>query len=391
MKNQVLQYLGCVDGTRAFTGPRRVELYPTNRCNLDCIACWSFSPLLQGRHFPPQIDLDWDVMRRLLNDLAEMGCEEVQLVGGGEPMIYPKIMKALELIKSRGMRAFITSNITPITEKRADRLVDLQVDRFYASIWAATPETYAITHPSAAGNTFRNIDRTLRYLFRRKGGNRLAKPQIVIHNVVFAQNYREVRMMVDYALEVGAAAVQFTMAYTFPGSTDVLLLNESMRAEVLGQLEEIPGEIRALEGHHGPGSFLWEIDNFKRRLREDSAPRGDFDQSVLERIPCQIGWFYAIIQADGVVIPCCKGQSKPMGNVNEKPFREIWESRVYNRFRQKAKNLPKSDPYFASINCYKMCDNVQMLCKIEERMERLRPIEGIARQVALPVVRKFVK
>jgi MoaA/NifB/PqqE/SkfB family radical SAM enzyme len=330
-------------------------------------------------------------MRRLLNDLAELGCEEVHLGGGGEPMIYPKIMEALELIKSLGMGAFITSNITPITEKRVDRLVELQVDRFYASIWAATPETYAITHPNANEDVFRKIDRTLRYLYRKKGGNRLAKPQMMIHHVIFAQNHGEVRKMVDYALEVGAAAVQFTLAYTFPGATDGLLLNESMRADVLGQLEEIPEAIHALEGHHGPGSFLWEIDNFKRRLREDSAGQGDYDQSVLERIPCQIGWFYAIIQADGVVIPCCKGQSKPMGNVKETPFREIWESRVYNIFRQRAKNLPKSDPYFASINCYKMCDNVQMLCKIEERMERLRPFEWIARRVVLPVIKKIGK
>jgi MoaA/NifB/PqqE/SkfB family radical SAM enzyme len=80
-----------------------------------------------------------------------------------------------------------------------------------------------------------------------------------------------------------------------------------------------------------------------------------------------------------------------MGNVKETPFREIWESRVYNIFRQRAKNLPKSDPYFASINCYKMCDNVQMLCKIEERMERLRPFEWIARRVVLPVIKKIGK
>ena len=43
-----LRYAGCVESREAYTGPQRAEIYLTNKCNLDCIACWTFSPLLAG-------------------------------------------------------------------------------------------------------------------------------------------------------------------------------------------------------------------------------------------------------------------------------------------------------------------------------------------------------
>lgn len=387
VKSRLLQYAGCVDGRETFTGPRRAEIFPTNRCNLDCLACWSFSPLLEGRHLPPPLELEWDSTRQLITDLAQLDCEEIQLVGGGEPMIYPQIMPAIELIKALKMRCFITTNLTPVTEKRARRIVEIGVDRLYCSLWAASPETYRATHPNSSEKTFPKIDRTLRLIQELKGGCRLAKPQVILHNVIFKQNHHEVERMVEYALEVGATAVQLTMPYTFPGSTDVLLLDAKMRQEVLRQIKRIPEDIRALPGHHGPGSFLWEFDNFRRRLEQPQAGEGQYDKDILERLPCQIGWFYTIVQADGQVIPCCKGQSKPMGNIHEKSFREIWDSETYKEFRHKAKTLPKSDPYFTSINCHKMCDNIAMLDKIENHMQRLKPAEGLTHRLVVPVLK----
>ena len=374
-----LRYAGCVQGRDAFTGPQRAEVYLTNKCNLDCIACWTFSPLLKGTNQLPPVEIEWPRAQTLLRDLAAGGCEEVLFVGGGEPMIYPKIMEALELVKSLGMACFVTTNVTPITSKRANRMVQLGVDRLYASLWAAAPETYDTTHPNASGETFLKIDKTLRELRDLKIRNRATKPRVVIHNVIFNQNYHELRAMVDYAVEVGADAVQFTVPYTLPDRTDVLLMDAEMRAQVLEQIDGIPGDVRAKEGLHGSGSFLWEFDLFRERVAASTASEGHYDGNILDTLPCQIGWFFTIVRATGDVIPCCKGQNRPMGNINEKPFREIWESSRYGEFRHKAKYLPKSDPYFEPIGCTKMCDNVGQLIKIERHMQRLRPFEKAVR------------
>ncbi|MCZ7586958.1 MAG: hypothetical protein M5R36_28430 [Deltaproteobacteria bacterium] len=44
---------GVLDGERAFVGPEHVVIDPTNRCDNNCLACWTYSPLL-GRYAPPE-------------------------------------------------------------------------------------------------------------------------------------------------------------------------------------------------------------------------------------------------------------------------------------------------------------------------------------------------
>lgn len=383
-----LRYAGCVESHEAYTGPQRAEIYLTNKCNLDCIACWTFSPLLKGTNQLPPIEIEWEKAEELIRDLAAGGCEEVLFVGGGEPMIYPKIMEALELVKSLEMACFVTTNLTPVTSRRARKMVELGVDRLYVSLWAATPETYDATHPNVSGKEFTKIESILREFRNLKNASGTRKPEIIIHNVVFNLNYREVRAMVDFALETGVDAVQFTMAYTLPDRTDALLMDEAMHAEVLKQLDGIPEETRAKSGIHGPGTFLWEIDLFRGRLESTSAAEGHYDGSILKTLPCQIGWFFTIVRANGDVAPCCKGQNRPMGNINETSFREIWDSPVYEEFRHKAKVLPKDDPYFEPIGCYKMCDNIGQLVTIERHMQRLRPAEKLV-PILLPGLRKL--
>ena len=55
LSRRFLRYVGCVQGREAYTGPQRAEIYLTNKCNLDCIACWTFSPLLKGTNQLPPI------------------------------------------------------------------------------------------------------------------------------------------------------------------------------------------------------------------------------------------------------------------------------------------------------------------------------------------------
>lgn len=385
---QFLRYAGCLDGVRAFTGPKRAEIYLTNKCNLDCIACWTFSPLLRGTNQLPQVEIPWDKAELLIRDLAKGGCEEVLFVGGGEPMIYPKIMEALELVKELGMSAFVTTNMTPVTPKRVRRMVEIGVDRLYVSLWAASPESYDVTHPNVTGEEFLKIDAILREFARVKRETGKRHPEIIIHNVIFNQNHHEVRAMVDYALEVEANAVQFTVSYTLPDRTDVLLMNEAERSSVLGQIDSIPPEILSREGIHGPGTFLWELDIFRARVEGEEATEGRFDTPLLDSMPCMIGWFFTVIRANGDVIPCCKGQNKPMGNIHSETFEEIWYNGKYDLFREKAKDLPKSDPYFADIDCHKMCDNVGQLRTIDRYMTKLRPLEGPT-ALTLPVIRRL--
>jgi MoaA/NifB/PqqE/SkfB family radical SAM enzyme len=105
-----------------------------------------------------------------------------------------------------------------------------------------------------------------------------------------------------------------------------------------------------------PYLSLQGFGSFWRRVRGGSS--SERDARVVDKVPCSVGYTYARVQATGHVIPCCKAADMPLGNILEQSFEEIWFSDAYDEFRRNAIALPKSDPYFAPMECYKVCDNL---------------------------------
>jgi radical SAM protein with 4Fe4S-binding SPASM domain len=130
-----------------------------------------------------------------------------------------------------------------------------------------------------------------------------------------------------------------------------------------------PGECRSCEALvdcsidpitltvRAPYLSLQGFGSFWRRVSGEGG-EGARDAAIVDKIPCTIGYTYARVQATGHVIPCCKAATFPIGNILEKSFEEIWTSEAYEEFRHKAASLPKSDPYFDPMGCYKVCDNL---------------------------------
>lgn len=102
------------------------------------------------------------------------------------------------------------------------------------------------------------------------------------------------------------------------------------------------------------------VGPFIRRLNSSEKEIQVYERGIVDRLPCTVGWTYARVTVDGDVIPCCKASGFPLGNIHGDSLYNIWHAPPYSEFRQKALQLPKSDPYFAKINCYKSCDNAGM-------------------------------
>lgn len=101
------------------------------------------------------------------------------------------------------------------------------------------------------------------------------------------------------------------------------------------------------------------IETFIRRIKNIiKGAKRKYDTNIVDTLPCYVGWTYVRILPNGDVIPCCKAHKKPLGNINNKSFKEIWYSQKYNEFRYFAKSEKKNHPYFKVINCYKSCDNL---------------------------------
>ncbi len=88
----------------------------TRRCNLRCVHCYSHS---EDRDYAGELGTDEG--KRLLDDLAGMGCPVV-LFSGGEPLIRSDILELIRHAAAQGMRAVLSTNGTLITALLAAEL-----------------------------------------------------------------------------------------------------------------------------------------------------------------------------------------------------------------------------------------------------------------------------
>lgn len=383
-----LELAGVLHGRRAFVGPEQVTIDLTNRCNNNCIGCWTRSPLLRELEPSPRWiaqEIPYDSVIHLLNDLHDLGTRRVRFTGGGEPLMHQGLDDILRACKQRRLITCITTNGSLITEDRARLYATLPLDELAVSLWAATPETYSRTHPNKTGRTFEKVERNLTLLCKTKK----VRPRVTLSNVLLAMNYMEAEQMYDFARRVGVDAVYYTLLDPVEDRTEGLMVGPQHVDELDAQLDRIERRNRSLPPRQQLELENWE--GFRRRVGSvRSQQAGEYDKSVIDEIPCYVGWIFCRILANGDVAPCCRGSDLPLGNINTDGFKAVWHGKRYTEFRDKALNLSKSDPYFAPINCHKTCDNLMHNEVVHQRLaelpeERRRVIEAfLAEQESKP-------
>ncbi|MHB8923641.1 MAG: radical SAM protein, partial [Thermoleophilia bacterium] len=116
--------------------PRTMEFFLSNVCNHACAGCHS-----RYMHNDKNRFLDFDVMKDVVSDVAELGVEGVEISGGGEPLMYPKIVEAIAFMRSKGLKVGMFSNGSLLTEELSEFLVQ-NVLFLRVAFDAGTKETY---------------------------------------------------------------------------------------------------------------------------------------------------------------------------------------------------------------------------------------------------------
>ena len=360
---------GVLEGQQAFVGPEHVVIDPTNRCDNNCIGCWTRSPLLGSAAATDdwkRQELDPDRLLTMIDELAEMGTKRIRFTGGGEPFLHPAIMEALRKTKEHGLIAAVTSNFSAIREPQVRTLAELGVDEITVSLWAGSPEVYARSHPNKSAKTFERIESHLRLLSSLKPKS----SKLILANVIFSMNFMETREMLDFALRVGADGIYFTVIDSVHDRTDGLLLTPPHIGVLEDHLLQVKDKVDGLPAQ-GREFLLDNFDGFLRRIRSIGAVKGNYDKIAVDEVPCAIGWIFCRILPDGDVSPCCRGVDLPMGNINEQSFAEIWHGKKYREFRQMALTQKKSHKYFAPVACHRTCDNLMHNLELKRRIDKL--------------------
>lgn len=109
----------------------------TNKCNNNCPACVGVKE--NGS------ELTWDEIKMIVHDLKELGNRGVIVSGGGEPLLHPKFVETLELLKNSGMEIGLNSNGLALDREKALAIAKY-CTYFRISLDAGTPEMYKKTH-----------------------------------------------------------------------------------------------------------------------------------------------------------------------------------------------------------------------------------------------------
>ncbi|MEK6916954.1 MAG: SPASM domain-containing protein, partial [Nanoarchaeota archaeon] len=99
-------------------------------------------------------------------------------------------------------------------------------------------------------------------------------------------------------------------------------------------------------------------NNFLRRISNKSVTTGRYDNNIIYKIPCTVGWTFSRIMANGDVAPCCRGVMVATGNINKQNFKDIWNGKKQLMFRKIGVALKKHPKFVEKVGCLKTCDNL---------------------------------
>jgi radical SAM protein with 4Fe4S-binding SPASM domain len=288
--------------------PLTVEFHLTNHCQHDCWFCSDAIRRSVGRETLPR-----EVVERTLRDMASMGVKSVVFEGGGEPTLSRHFDMAFGLAAELGMACGLTTNGGLLGRPARAQLVAGAASWVRISLDAATSATHEIMH-APSGDKFDEILASAAKL-------RALNQDLVLgwSFIISEQNAGEILLAAQKARELGFSYIDIKP----------LLVDRKSVVMPDGVAEQI-SEVLKMDGSETDCAHPFRV--YAARL-DGSKPR-KFSFSV-----CHSHRFIGNIAATGDVYVCCAHamqEGSPdralprekvvLGNIKDRPFREIWES-----------------------------------------------------------------
>ncbi len=262
-----------------------IELETSHLCNLRCVYCYSTA----GAKLANELTLEEIV--GVLDQAVALGLRRVIVIGGGEPLMHPRIFDILEDIHRRSLAIDLFTNGTLIQPDTARRLYDLGVEPVVKcnSLDHAVQDQLADL-PGAAEMIRRGIENL------RAAGYPDADHAMGIETIICARNYSEIPTLWRWARDQGI--VPYVEMITFQGRARErrdLNVSVPLLRDLFYELSRIDRETYGV---------LWE------------------PQPPIAALRCSRHEYSCTIDARGYVQPCT-GIDIHVGNIRHQPLADI--------------------------------------------------------------------
>ena len=314
--------------------PLEAQVCLSGTCNHKCVFC------AMGSAERKPCLLTRKVMEPNLKIMGEKGVKSVIYAGEGEPFVNPEAADIINITKSDGMDTAVSTNGVLLTkEKSAACLKSLSWVRF--TIAGASDETYEKIHRCKKGD-FQKALQNMTDAAKIKRQQKL-NVTLMAQMSLLPENKHEVTSLAKIIRAIGFDC--FTVKYFSADKSGKgeLCIDNSEAAEIGRELRE------------------YGTENFKVYFRARSADNLGTEKPYNA---CRGIYFKTNITASGNVCPCgaFTDGDRVYGNINEKNFADIWESKYAEEIRR------RFDDNFIHKNCGKNC----RLDEINEYLHQLK-------------------
>lgn len=260
--------------------PLYIILETNSYCNMKCKMCTRNFFEIDNR----KINISPEVIDRIVQQCEEYSVPSIFIGAGAECLINPEIKEILKKVKSiPSLDCFLITNGYNLDEDIANLLIDLQYERVYVSIDAATEETYKKIRGCDLNRVETNLNRLLQLREKRKS----VLPLVRVSYVMQDENKNE----------------EEAFFHKWKDKVDIIDYQSLLNYQELDQLKEI-----------------------------EELPETDFQ--------CVNPFRTLVINYEGNIYPCPSDYSlrMPVGNVMEISIGEAWNSEQMKKLRESILN-----------------------------------------------------
>ena len=286
--------------------PKMLSIEPTARCNLNCPFCLvgQQNSLKSTEHdlLPSGMgDMNWNLFEKIVVDAVNFGIETLQLHFQGEPLLCKRFSDMVRVAKEAGLRTQAFTNGLPLTERKADEIIQAGLDHLRFSVDGATQETYELNR---VGGEFDKVYRNMDMMVKRKKRWK-SKINLMWQFIALRNNEHEIETARRMAQAIDITFFVKTFAESVP---ELVPRNPELRRELLLK-------------------------------------------------PCKDIYRATFVFYTGEVVVCCydlEGQYV-VGDLNKQTLEEVWASEKFQSIRHRINNAesnPAGEPEICK-NCLK--------------------------------------
>jgi MoaA/NifB/PqqE/SkfB family radical SAM enzyme len=276
-----------------------------------------------------------DMALRMIDEAAALGMTSL-LLSGGDPLLYPHLVEVIRAgARHPGVFVFMNSVGTGVTVEKAHQIIEAGLGAWNFSV---------DTLDSVRYERLRGVRGALQTILTAIDTVRQAAaawPEFCLNymTVITRHNFRHIPDLLRHCVDTGVASIYLMNVYG--DVTGEALLSEAEIREF--RTDIVPLLLSILREKHLPQivqtnaaevlATFFSSDN----VDENYAQGTYWPNMESVKQACGVPNYYALIEPDGRVLPCCLveiSHTGEVGSVADRSLADVWSGKGYSNFRR---------------------------------------------------------